>query len=215
MLSAFYKKIASLCAGFKQIFTSWLKSIGISEAFSAQLKALEKILGVLVKILLYSLIPLFLIVILTIIFFSFVFRNTYKGVFYCIRGFDTAIAFFKKKILSLENFVKNVLRRAKEFTANLKSKVIKHHGEQRNIFRRILSVLSKMFLYALVPPLFIFLLIIILLSKVMPYVNRWIAYGITALRAILVIIGETRSADDEGLDETIEFTGFKYDSEQD
>lgn len=85
------------------------------------------------------------------------------------------------------------------------------------MFRKMKSLLIAAILYAAAPFLLALILIIILFFNICRYFYKWLAYGMTALRAVLVIFGESESEeiDMDELGETIEFTGFVYDLEQD
>jgi hypothetical protein len=218
MSRSFIKKIAELPESIKQAIINIKKTTAVSnviEAFAKQQEPLEKIVGVLGKVILYTLTPLYLAFIFVFILIFTVCRFIFKGLFYGMRGLGKVIVIIGKGILAICVKIKylsiHIGRSVSAYTAN----AIKLIPRLTKIFKKIIAVLQKALLFVLVPPLFVFLLIIILFSKIFPFLYKWIAYGITALKIILTFAGQRRGIDENELDEAIEYAGFTYDSEQD
>jgi len=214
MLSRCYKIILEKYTGIIRIFKGKGNSKSVSDPIEEkprQQETLEKIAAVISKVILYALIPPYIAIIFAIGIVSIIFYGTYYGLLFAFRGLSNFVVFIKKEVIILWNRFKHGLI----FIGRITAKTIKRIPRRGKVFKKIITILTKGLLFLFIPPLFVFLLIIILLSKIFPYFYLWIAYGITALRTILAVIGENSRDDSNEVDEVIEFTGFEYDSKQD
>lgn len=186
MVESCLERVAALLGNIKK---------GI-DGFMAQNETVERVTSTVVKVVLIALIPFYLLFVFFLLLCTFVCRLLYQGVVFILKILKKAGGFICKGARALYSFARFVFGRL---------------GRTK----KILSIIGKGILFLWVPPLFVLLLVVILLSKVFPYLYKWIAYGITAMRAILVLVENNRGMEEEPLEDMIEATGFSYDPKQD
>lgn len=202
----------------KQAASNIAKSIGASNTvkiYSKQKETFEKIISVLSKVIIYTMLPFYIFIIFLITSITSIIRYIYKGLIFGIKGLGILIKYFWKIIITLMIGIKTVAVGIGRSISHFAISAKKLFPKTTKVLKRLIVAVEKGILLLLIPPLFIFLLVIILLSKIFPFIYKWIAYGITALRVMLTFIGERGVADGSDLDKTIEFSGFAYDSEKD